>query len=272
MNEPYYSRKYVGFLLLEEAQKREIAILPALRGAQLRSLDELNNNLKLVNWNNRKLSLYVSISKLKKIKNFTFDLRKRSSETHQWFTDEYQNDVIETDLFFDFDSDEISKAHTDAKLLKEYLDSYEVPYQIIFSGSKGFHIIIDGKYIQGELSEGSIYPHKSIVENIKESLNLDTLDLANNGLYQRLRKLAYSLVLPKQFKNTPEVCQENIMRVALPLDDAQFNSFKVEDALLINVLKNIKLIRRGNLERFSNLSLEEKKKNVQKFIKEFNFK
>jgi len=268
-------RKYISFLLLEESRNRELALLPAIRGAQMRSLSELNSLLELINWDKKKLNLYIICAKLKAIPNFTFNMNKRSQEeTHPWFLDKengFESQVYESDIFFDFDADDINEVLSDVKKVKEFFDNYEVPYQIIASGNKGMHLIIDGKYAPiKEVREGVVFPHKTFIENVKEALNLSSCDLSNVHLINRLRKLPFSLVLPKRFKECPEMCSEQIMNVALPLSDEMFNNFKPQDLILCNVLKKVKLIRMGNLERFPNLSLEQKKLNVQKILKEFD--
>ena len=104
---------------------------------------------------------------------------------------------------------------------------------------------------------GNVYPHKIVIESIKKILNLKFLDLSNNGVNSRLCKIPYSLV------------GEN---VALPLSDEQFEHFNIEDMKLENIMKDIRIIRRGNLERFSWLMVKLKRRNVETFIKLFSFK
>ncbi len=273
----YYLRSYIMHMIREECKDREVALLPALRGGQIRSTVELKNLLELINWDRRKLNLYMNISRLKEIPNFTFNIRDRSKETHDWFLTGFNQMVYETDLFFDFDKsleDSWEALIEDVRKLKEFLESFEVPYQLFFSGNKGFQIVVDGKYMpqRDYLSEVSEL-HKQIVENVKIALDLKFLDLANNGLVQRLRKVPYSLVLPKDIEksNTQAMYNEQLLKVVLPLTDLQFNSFKVEDMMLVNVMKKVQMFKRGNLERYSELSIETKKKNVLKFIKECTF-
>lgn len=280
----YYNRKYIGFNLMESAKGREFALLPAFRLGQIRSLNELKSYLDLVNWDKRKLNAYVSCSKFKNIPNFSFDIKKRSKFTSVWFREEAKKELVGQNLFFDFDDsykDENGKliqksfqeALVEAKIFKEYLDDYKIPYTFVFSGKKGFHLTINADYLKIENIDemGQIHPHKEILENIKKTMNFKFLDLANNGTIARLQKLNYSLALPSKMDN-PELFSESLMNVALPLTDEQISNFKIEEMRLINVLKTVKLIRRGNLERFSNLSLEQKRRNVQNFIKLFAFK
>jgi len=266
----YYGRKYVFWNIFNSCKNREVSVLPLLRGCQIRSEDEFYNILELTNWHIKKLNLYMNISKTKNIPNFTFNLKERSKETIKWFTETFNKNSYETDLFFDFDSGDLKEVLKDVETLKEYLESFEVPYHILFSGNKGVHVVIDGVYIENEkIEDGNVYPHKWVVENIKETLGLETLDLANNGLIQRLRKVPYSLVMPKGMP--PETAPESLLRVVLPLSDEQLKVFKVEDSYLINVLKRVQIMNRGILERFEDLDQSTKKENVKKFIKQFNF-
>jgi len=267
LNEDYYERKYIIYEILKECKNRDFSMLDNkenkanIRGLNIRCIFDFKRALKWTNWKKYKQNMYVSCAKLNSIPIFTFNPKKRNSETQRWYSKEYNKHIVSYDLFFDFDKkedDSWKKLLQEVYMFKEYLDDYNIPYYVVFSGNKGFQIIINGEYLSIEkIERGNIYPHKEIVENIKEMLKLNFLDLANNGVNSRLRKLPYSLV------------GNNI---ALPLDDNQLENFKIEDMKINNVMKNIKIIRRGNLERFSNLSLENKKKNIEKFIKIFKFK
>jgi len=56
------------------------------------------------------------------------------------------------------------------------------------------------------------------------------------------------------------------------LTDIQFETFRIENMKVKNILSSTKLMRRGTLERFQELSMEEKKTNLQTFIELFSFK
>ncbi|HEY0090095.1 MAG TPA: hypothetical protein VGB37_14710 [Candidatus Lokiarchaeia archaeon] len=305
----YYNKKYVVHEIIKLSTDRDFSALSKsganIRALRVKCLFDFERALKVINWEKNKQNLYVGCSKLKDIPNFTFNPKNRSSETSEWFRNEYNNQIQSYDLFFDFDkclkcscgltensenglkrngdkffcgkcqkelnkeemiTATIEEVRIDAKILKDYLDEYNIPYSIIFSGNKGFQVVIDGEYLEIEKIElGNVYPHKIIQENIKKMLNLEYCDSANVGISSRLRKLPYSLV-----SNGEE--NETEMNVALPLDDFQFEGFKLENVKLKSVLSSIKLIRRGNLERFQNLSFEEKRKNLKSFIRLFEFR
>jgi len=262
----YYNKKYIIYEILKECKNRDFSVLGKgncnIRGLWVRCIFDFKRVLKLINYEKNKPNLYRSVATLKPLPKFTFAPKKRSSETNPFYVNEYNNYILKYDLFFDFDKpDKISWKGLikDIKILKDYLDEYEVPYVLLFSGNKGFQIIISGEYLDiKKIEKSQIYPHKTIVEDIKEKLGLKYLDLANNGVNSKLCKIPYSLV------------GDN---VALPLSEEQFENFKVENMNYNYVLNNVKpLVRRGNLERFSNLSLEQKRRNLDNFIKLFTFK
>lgn len=268
-----YKRKYIVYEIIKETTGRDFSAL-SKEGANIRALRvkcifDFERALTVMNWEKNKQNLYVGCAKLKEIPNFTFNPKDRSKETSEWYRKQFNDFIRSYDLFFDFDKspeDSWEYLIKEVKSLKEYLDEYKVPYYLLFSGNKGFQIVIDGQYLQIEKIElGNVYPHKDIVEKVKKMLNFKFLDLANNGVNSRLRKVPYSLV-----SNGIENEQE--MNMALPLNDIQFENFRIENMKVKNILSSMNIVRRGTLERFQNLSIEEKKENLQNFIRIFKFK
>lgn len=277
----YYDKRYIKYLLVMASKGREFACLGgagvAFRGFEVKCMHNLDTALNFVNWEKNKPNLYLSVAKYKNIPRFTFNPKDRRKETSKWFSSN-SSDITAFDLFFDFDlgeGDTWESLIKEVNSLREYLEEYNVPYQVWFSGNKGVQVVIDGDYLKiDKIDRGNIYPHKTIVENIKEALNLKTLDLSNNGEKSKLRKLPYSLVIPNQ-KGIPKEeflkIPENQMNVCLPLTNEQIEKFKLDDMKTVSVLNKVNLTNRGTLERFSELNLMEKKQNVAEFIKMFDF-
>ena len=126
------------------------------------------------------------------------------------------------------------------------------------SGSKGFHFCIDERYITTRIS-----PIKrpgvfgKIMDNMIKDELLKTVD---TSIYdaRRILKLAYSL------------CNNNgIEYVALPLSDFQFENWTYEKMKMLNVMKEVKLFKRGLLERNHGLSDTELRANVTRFMKDY---
>lgn len=265
MGNNYYDRVYIQHEILKECKDRDFSVLGKgnihARAFNVRCIFDFERVLKLVRYEKNKPNLYRGVASIKDIPKFTFNPKTRSSETNPWYRKEYNNHIIKYDLFFDWDKEEKDSWEDiikDVKTLKDYLDEYKVPYVLIFSGNKGFQILISGDYIDIEkIEKGNVFPHKTIVENIKNMLDLKFLDLSGNGVNSKLCKIPYGLV------------GDN---VALPLTDEQLDNFKIENMNVNYILSNVKLIRRGNLERFQNLSLKQKRRNVENFINLFSFK
>ncbi len=268
-----YKRKYLVYELIREATGRDFSALSKaganMRALRVKCIFDFDRALTVMNWDKNKQNLYVGCARLKSIPNFTFNPAKRSSETSVWYKEQFNNFIESYDLFFDFDKDPEDSWEDlikDVKSLKDYFDEYKVPYYLLFSGNKGFQIVVDGKYLPIEKIElGNVYPHKTIQEKIKTMLGLKFLDLANNGVNSRLRKVPYSMV-PNGLE------EEQEMNMAFPLTDIQFNTFRIENMKVKNILSSTKLVRRGTLERFGELSIAEKQKNLQTFISLFAFK
>ena len=268
-----YTRKYIVYEIIKESTGRDFSALSKgganMRALRVKCIFDFERVLQVMNWDKNKQNLYVGCAKIKDIPNFTFNPKERSNQTSKWFKDKYSDLMESYDLFFDFDKtpeDSWENLIKDVKTLKEYLDENKVSYSLLFSGNKGFQIIIDGAYLKIEkIDKGNVQPHKEIQEKIKTMLGLKFLDLANNGVNSRLRKAPYSLV-PNGIE------EEQEMNMAFPLDDTQFDHFRVENMKVKNILSATKLVRRGTLERFKDLSIEEKKENLRNFISIFSFK
>lgn len=162
------------------------------------------------------------------------------------------------DFAIDLDSKVHEKAWKDAKTIKEIFDKYKLPYQLRFSGSKGFHFCIDARFITTRAN-----PIKrpgtfgDIMNNMIKDERLETVD---TSIYdaRRILKLAYSL------------CNnDGIEYVALPLDDNQFKNWKYEDMQMLKVMKDVKIFKRGLLERTHGLSDKQLKANVVRFMKDY---
>ena len=179
----YYEKMYIKHLILQGIKDRELAILGSnncnIRALKAINYFELDRALKLANWDINKPNMYRGVATLKNIPNFTFNPKVRSSETMPWFIGDFNKEIEYYDLFFDFDNsykDSEGKVingswddvRASVRELKEYLEEYEVPYSLIFSGNKGFQIIVSGRLLDiKRIDKGNIYPHKIIQINFR---------------------------------------------------------------------------------------------------------
>ena len=262
--------KPVLFEMVKCTQKREFAFLKGIniRALNLFYVDQFNKILKLSDYTTKRPNMYVSVAQLDFIPQFTYNLSQRSKDTIEWFKKEYHKHIIAYDLFLDFDSKEgedLSVVHSEVKEFKTWLDEWKLPYYSLFSGNKGFQIVIPYEYLPKELNfsvnamswgeKGSVYEWTKIVsERLKNVFSLSHLDLANSGVLNRLKKCSYSLV------------GDN---VALPLNDYDFSTWNIGKMHYNYVLKRTLIKNRGLLLRGHGLQKEELQGNLMKFIKEF---
>lgn len=196
---------------------------------------------------------------------FSFDSNKREEEKKRFSGHalrgggEYEKLINSHDFAIDIDSKDVRKAWKEAKEIKEVFDEYKLPYSLKFSGSKGFHFLIDSRFTDMQDYKVLEYPRifGIAVNNLIDDMNLKCID---TSIYdpRRILKVAYSL----NHKDGKEY-------VCLPLTDEQFNNWDIEQMELDNVMKNIKLFKRGLLERNHGLTEKQLKQNFDKFIEDF---
>lgn len=269
----WYDFKPVQFEIVKITARREFAFLKPsnIRALNLWKIDQLPQYFKLANYNEKKPNCYISVAKLQSIPIFTFQPAQRQKETSPWFKNEFFSEVFAYDLFMDFDKEDgedWADLLLEVKTFKEWLEENKVPYYLLFSGNKGFQIIIPYEYLpegltfevddNGKGKEGSVYDFTKVFqEKAKEVFELKHLDLANNGIPNRLRKLPYSLV------------GDNVV---LPLSDKDFEDWSTGKMHRDYVMRKIILKNRGLLLRDYGLNEKKLKEGFLSFIKEFGLK
>lgn len=197
---------------------------------------------------------------------FSFEQKKRAEQRKNFTGNKKEGDgeyiklMKSYDLAIDVDSKNLNKSWKDTNKIKEIFDKYKLPYTLRFSGSKGFHLVIDAKWITTKvkpINQPALFG--KIIQNI---INDERIKQVDESIYdvRRILKLAYSL------------CNnDGVEYVALPLNNLQFKNWKYEDMRMSEVAKpyRVKLFKRGLLERDYGLSEKELKKNVTKFIKDY---
>ena len=139
----------------------------------------------------------------------------------------------------------------------------EYPILLHNSGQKGFHFIIHYRYFDGRIKAKNkvllCQKLSKVIMNVCKLKSITEGGTFDDTIYddRRIFKLAYSL----QNKDGQEYC-------VLPLDDYQFENWKLEDMELSNVMKKVKLFKRGLLTRTYGLSDKQLRNNLRKFIKE----
>ncbi|NQZ84373.1 MAG: hypothetical protein HRU03_01525 [Nanoarchaeales archaeon] len=153
--------------------------------------------------------------------------------------------LVDEDLTFDF-------VRSEAIKLKKLFNSNRLPFSVMFSGNKGFNITIGDKFLSGLGVDPADRPEYflKIVTNIKNELNLRTLDLSVYTI-GRVFKVAYSI-------------ERHNDLIALPLSDSQLDNFNKSKATIQSV-KKLKLLKRGLMTRGGSIE------NVNAFFKKFDY-
>jgi hypothetical protein len=103
-------------------------------------------NMNAFNFFSREYNLYHGIFLLNNMPQFSLSPLKRTEQQHAFFKN-FNDFVTGLDFVMDFDGDktlELNKRIDMARIqtikVCNILDEYKVPYNLVFSGSKGFHI------------------------------------------------------------------------------------------------------------------------------------
>jgi hypothetical protein len=261
----WYSKTYVQFEMIKCLKNRELCFL-SLKSEEKKkavryligwSLEYFKKHIDWFNFFESLINVYHSVAVLKDVPVFSYDLATRKKEPkYIEFDKNYANYVAGTDFFWDIDGKEnFELCHQEAKELKKIFDEYFLPYYIINSSKKGFHFVIEAKYIP-----------KMEIHKLLEILNEIVYNLV--GIYD-FKTIDKSVIDLKRVKKTPygfscDGC------ICVPLSDEMFENFKAENVEMKAVLQNIQIKNRGLLTRNESLSLEELKNNVSKFFREFS--
>lgn len=261
----YYSKVYILWELVKGLKDKELGILAskqsgkhlAIRYILCFSLDYWEKHNKRFGIVYDDFNLYCSIATFNKhVPVFSYNMQERKQDpAYINFNENFLNYVKSFDLFLDFDGkDNPKQAYENCAVVKTLFDEYKLPYFIHNSSLTGFHLIIPSNYMPNIEPMTLLIKFNEIVLNLKKIYMLDALDTGVQDI-KRLRKISYGLV--------------GDGAVVLPLSDLQFNNFKTEMVTIENVLNNTHLKERGLLIRTWNLSEEQLKLNVIKFIKDF---
>lgn len=231
----WYTRPDVKFEIIKLTKNKEFSVLvPSwldkeeriknTRMLKVHSVQHLDFMFKALHVFEREkiYNLYYTIATYKNgIPNQTYNFAKR--DNRMWNKQHY-NEMSSFDFFIDVDCDEFENmdyCHESAKMIKQCLDHFNVPYEIRFSG-KGFHFIIPYEY----LPKQSLNPSDEI--NLFRTLALtteklhDTLsEMVDTTVYdsRRLCKIPYTLA----------IYEDKIMVCTPILSDEEFNNFHLDN-------------------------------------------
>lgn len=262
----YYSTEFVLYEMVKALHHRELSFLPAknesLKKKSIRYLiafkvEYLKKHWEMFNFDKYLLNVYNSVAVLKDIPIFTYNLSERkASEEYQKFDKNYSNFIHSYDAFYDFDGkNNFERCYEEAKQFKKILDSMKVPYLLLNSSLYGFHFRILAEYMPNDDITELLVILNNVVHWVKDTHKFECLDETVVDK-KRLCKVPYSYEC-----GTGCIC--------LPLTDKQFDNYNFDMVRYKNVMDITKtgfLKKRGLLIREHDLSVEDLKRNVLKFI------
>jgi hypothetical protein len=265
----WYSQTYIGLEMAKILQHRELVFLEKKNPAQ----QETGRKLKTIrccagytydliksNFNSFAIldhpfvNMYYSLMHLEKMPLFSFAPAVRAQKYVEWTNGGYKEQYAGYDFALDFDGDDgLDQALKDCLRVKEIFDEFKIPYSVRFSGSRGFHLCVDSKWLPQLPEQKIVALCGELGTMIKEIEGLSTLD---DSIFdsRRVFKLPYSF------------CQGKIV---LPLDDYQLANFTPQLVSPEYVQKAIQIKGRGLLERHSDQTEEQARASFIRMSREF---
>jgi len=250
----WYGSLSVLYEMFPYLKKREFALLvPSFLGnhkvyktstrmLKCNNVQQIKYNLERLKWGERNLpyNFYYSLAKYGDgipVQSFNYAQRKENNKN---WTAEHWKHITGYDYLIDVDSpdqENIAHAHQSARMLKNFFNQLNVPYEFRFSGC-GFHFVIPSMYLP-ELSfnphkEHNIYKFlskvsKKLLERFSEMIDVNIYDS------RRLCKIPYSLAIYEQGNY---VCHPF-------LDKGEFDNFYLNDLDPLIYPMKYNLLRRG---------------------------
>jgi DNA primase catalytic subunit len=236
----YYEDFRVQMELVKCLPYRELAFRDA-EGAVFRNCCGYNSHLLRSSFSafsffRKDANLYHSVGRVGRTPWITYNPANREEGRAEWQA-QFDDNLTHYDFVMDIDHEDIMQAYDIARRIKVDMDKFEVPYSINFSGSKGFHIRIrDEKMPPWSLDEKiARYAEMAKAYRVKLKVGEKTIDKIYDR--RRLIRLPYSVD-----------CKTG--KVVLPLSDAQFECFDINDGFALSPMRWINLVGfRGMMER-----------------------
>lgn len=244
MRRAWYRDKNVQMEIIKTLMHRETALLHSEKSLAHRCIKANATQYLEKNWERYHFliepqNLYGSLAKMPNMPMFSFNRHVKTEEMQQ-FNKVADTHITGFDFMFDIDNEDVELAYATASKIKADFDKRKIPYWIMFSGKKGYHIRVDFEDIPSRFQKLKPFDlakkFKEFAENYRAINMLDDIDLSIFDV-RRIAKTPYSVVYPYYF-------------IALPLSDSQFQNFKLKEVSLPYWLnKTAEIYKRGLLKR-----------------------
>ncbi len=249
MSKIWYNTPAIAFELIASMKHRESVFIAKNRPTVQRMLKINAVRYMYMNFDRYKFydeeflyNVYSSVAHFPSLPMSSFKWEEKKEQV-ALFNANFIDYVKGYDLFIDLDNENPKLVYASTKRLKQIFDKYQLPYSLIFSGAKGFHINIEYKDLPEKLQQMK-YKDLSILfklfaYELKISEKIKDIDTSIYDL-RRIRKTPYSIVYPFYY-------------IALPLSNEQFDNFSFDMVFLPNLIDEAtKFTHRGLLTRDGN--------------------
>jgi hypothetical protein len=264
--ESWYKQIFVQFELVKQFANKEVAFLEkqdgsivdrkpkvirCINAATIRYLQTNFDGFRFMQFPN--FNIYFSLANYPGMPTFTFNPKKRSEQYAKWTGGDYKTYAQGYDWGIDIDAVTPQEAQSDALKVRTIFEEYKLPYSVKFSGSKGFHFLIQYRWLPQ-------LPFETLVEMLAELTTamkmIDNIPNIDDTIIdeRRIIKAAYSWDRGK---------------IALPLDDNQLLQF---DPIFVDpnwVNAHIKVMNRGLLTRHTDQTEDDARQSFWKMARQF---
>jgi hypothetical protein len=246
LRKQYYNSENVMFQLCEGLKYREGVFIrlpterlkhTTIRCCKMWAVRFIRMNFERYRFQKHPYNVYASVAKYPNMPMLSFNNDRRREEMDD-FNKSYWSLMEAYDFLLDIDNADLRIAYATAYKTKQLFASANIPFTLMFSGNKGFHIRVTFEDFPQDMQAlpkpELIDILKRFAQNFKAVNGLHSIDLSIfDG--RRIAKTCYSVVYPNYL-------------IALPLSDEEMDNFTLEYCSIVHWLKpeNMsKLYRRG---------------------------
>lgn len=259
----WYSQDIVMFNIIEQLKFKETVFIAKNKGVircvKANAMRYLAMNFDRYHFLEHKMNLYGSLAHFPNLPMFSFNRTEKRKEMDA-FNLSYKDYISGFNYMMDIDNFDLKSAH---RTLLACLKAFQgIPYYVVMTGKKGFHIRVDYEDMSEDLKQMSMPDlcglFKRFTENFSLINNLPDIDYSIYDL-RRIAKTPYSVVF-YPLKDKDGNVEEFPLFVALPMTDDQIYKFDIKDYHIKTQLNNLPdlrnrglLKREGSPEKFSEL-------------------
>jgi len=234
----------------------------------------LLNNMTAFQFFKREYNLYHSIFLLNNMPQFTYHALKRTEQQQAFFRN-YASYVVGVDFVMDFDGDKklslnerVRAAQLQTMKVTLILDKYKVPYNVVFSGTKGFHVEVRDFPPTRNMSERTRVFQQIAIRLVLLANGFSPQLATDESREDELREALLHCSFDSSIYNTTRIWKVpysydvSTDLIAMPLDDEELATFQIEKYTVENMLqknhwrKGLKK-REGEIKNFWTMAAEE---------------